>query len=348
VRICLIGLPGSGKSNVFRALTRGAPASTTSAGSFQVQTALVPIEDARLTALAELYNPRKLTPARVEIADVAAPADDEKRRRSLLGGELGNVVGSFDGLLHIVRCFDGELDAHAATAALDADLILSDLVKVDGRLEKLRAAMGRGKALPTYETDRQEQAALERLHPHLEAGRPVRELELAPAEEKLLRGFQLLSAKPLLVVLNLGDDTPVPAASSDSESLWIRGRLEADLAELDPADREEFLSEFGMEEPSGPRIMRRAFDILDRIHFFTVGEDEVRAWEVRGGATALDCAGAIHTDLAKGFIRAEVVPYDVLLAAGSMPAAKAQGAVRLEGKDKEIKDGEVLMIRFNV
>jgi ribosome-binding ATPase YchF (GTP1/OBG family) len=254
-----------------------------------------------------------------------------------------------------VRAFEGagagEPDPERDIRRLDAELALSDLAKIENRLARLEESLKRGKILPTHEADRAEQAVLGRLQPHVEAGRPVRDLALAGAEEKLLRGFQLLTAKPSLVVVNLPDTGAVDLPAYDhvaSTVTAVRGRLEADLVDLESDERAIFMTEFGLAELSHERIIRTAYELLARMNFFTVGEDEVRSWEVASGATALECAAAIHTDLAKGFIRAEVVGYDELLEAGSMAAAKAKGRVRLEGRDRAIADGEIIVVRFNV
>jgi GTP-binding protein YchF len=360
MRIGIIGLPASGKTTLFRIVTQGAAASPSSAGSFQVTTATVPVPDPRVEVLAEMYQPRKTTYARVELADVAGIAGDgDTTRDANLSGELANVLGRYDAFLHVVRAFDdgrgthplGPLDPARDVRRLDSDLLLSDLSKVTNRLERLAESLRRGKILPSHETDRLEQALLSRLQPHLESGLPVRDLALADTDEKLLRGFQLLTAKPVLVVLNLGDTGPAPALDYPhraSAVTSVRGRLEADLVDLDDDERAMFMSEFGLESLSHERLIHEAYRLLERINFFTVGDDEVRAWEVAANATTLDCAAAIHTDLAKGFIRAEVTGYDDLIAAGTMVAAKAKGKVRLEGRDKTVADGDIIVVRFNV
>jgi ribosome-binding ATPase YchF (GTP1/OBG family) len=186
----------------------------------------------------------------------------------------------------------------------------------------------------------------------VEQGKPIRDMELTPDEEKRLRGFQFLSAKPVLLVLNLGDEGKNPSLEyphQKSAITSVRGRLEMDIAQLETDDdRAMFMGEYGLTDLSAERMIRQSYDLLGRMAFFTVGDDEVRAWEVNRGATALEAAGAIHSDLARGFIRAEVVSYDDLMAAGSNAAAKAAGKVRLEGRDHIIQDGDIIVVRFNI
>jgi GTP-binding protein YchF len=263
-------------------------------------------------------------------------------------------------LLHVVRVFEDESVPHPLgsvnpardIAMLDTELSLTDLSKIENRLERLEGSLKKGKALPTFEDDQKEFEILSRLRPHVERGNPIRDIELTPDEEKRLRGFQFLSAKPVLLVLNLGDEGQEPQLEyphKRSAITSVRGRLEMDIAQLDTDDdRAMFMAEYGLTTLSVERIIRQSYDLLGRMAFFTVGDDEVRAWEVNRGATALECAGAIHSDLGRGFIRAEVVSYDDLMAAGSNAAAKAAGKVRLEGKEHIIQDGDIIVVRFNV
>jgi hypothetical protein len=355
MRIGIIGLPGAGKTTAFRVLTRGAAATTTQAGSYQVTTAMVAVPDPRVEVLSAMFKPKKTTHAQVEIADVAGlTVSEEVRRTEAVTGELTNVIGRYDAFVHVVRAFGnpmGPPDPEGDIAALDTELLLSDLSKVENRIERLEDSLKRGKALPSHETDRREMEVLSALQPHLESGSPVRDYALSDADEKLLRGFQLLTAKPVLLLVNLPDEGTAPEIAyphRDSTLEHFRGRLEADLVDLDSDERSVFMEEFGLRELSGERLIRQAYGLLGRMTFFTVGEDEVRAWEVAEGAPALECAAAIHTDLAKGFIRAEVVGYDDLVELGSLTEAKSKGRMRLEGKEQNIHDGEILVVRFNV
>jgi hypothetical protein len=362
MRIGIIGLPNSGKTTIFNVLTGGhAPTAAFSGGAFQVNTAVVAVPDARVNALSRMYNPKKTTPARVEYADIAGLGGAAEGKRDVsLSGELINAIANNDALLHVVRVFKDETVPHPLEsvnpardiATLEAELSLSDLSKIENRLERLAGNLKRGKTFPTFESDKEEFELLSRLKPHVDQGLPLRDFTLTADEEKRLRGYQFLSSKPMLLVLNLGDDAAAPAIDyphRKSAVTAVRGRLEMDIAQLtDEADRAMFMEEFGVTQLSAERIIRQSYALLGRMNFFTVGDDEVRAWEINRGASAVECAGAIHSDLARGFIRAEVVAYDDLMAAGSNAAAKAVGKVRLEGKEAVVNDGDIMVVRFNV
>ncbi|MBN1217633.1 MAG: redox-regulated ATPase YchF [Anaerolineae bacterium] len=362
MRIGIIGLPNSGKTTIFNVLTGGsAPTTAYSGGAFQVNTAIVNVPDERVDRLSQMYQPQKTTYARVEYADIAGLSGVESQERSVsLSGELMNAVGNNDALLQVVRVFDDATVPHPLETVnpardlvrLDTELSLSDLSKIENRLQRLQENLKRGKVMPTFEDDQKEFDLLNRLKPHVEQGLPIRDFHLTADEEKRLRGFQFLSAKPMLIVLNLGDDEEAPQIDyphQRSAVTSIRGRLEMDIAQLeDEADQKMFMEEYGLAELSAERVIRQSYNLLDRMNFFTVGGDEVRAWEVSRNATALECAGVIHSDLARGFIRAEVVGYNDLMAAGSHAAVKSLGKVRLEGKDHIIFDGDIITIRFNV
>lgn len=363
MRIGIIGLPNSGKTTIFNVLTGGsAPTAAYTGGTFQVNTAVVSVPDARVARLSEMYRPQKTTYARVEYADIAGLSGQvgAERRDVGLSGELMNAIANNDALLHVVRAFEDDnvphpldrIDPGADIASLDAELGLSDLSKIENRLERLEVSLKRGKAFPTFEDDRQEFEILSRLKPHVESGYPIRDFDLTAAEEKRLRGFQFLSAKPVLIMFNLGDNTQMPELDyphQNSAVTSVRGRLEMDIAQLeDEDDRAMFMAEYNLTALSTARIIRESYDLLGRMVFFTVGEDEVKAWEVNRGASALACAGAVHTDLARGFIRAEVVSFADLTAAGSNAAARSAGKIRLEGKDYAVQDGDIIVVRFNI
>lgn len=361
MRIGIIGLPNSGKTTIFNVLTGGsAPTAAYSGGTFQVNTAMVDVPDSRVDALSEMYNPKKTTHARVEYADIAGLSGAEESGGVNLSGELINAIANNDALLHVVRVFADETVPHPLEnvdpardiSRLDAELSLSDLSKIENRLERLEVSLKKGKAIPTFADDQKEYDILTRLKPHVEQGQPIRDFELTEDEAKRLRGFQFLSQKPVMLLFNLGDEGEAPQIDyphQKSDLTAVRGRLEMDIAQLeDEDDRAMFMEEYGVTELSSERIIRQSYDLLGRMNFFTVGEDEVRAWEVSRGATAIECAGAIHTDLARGFIRAEVVSYEDLMAAGSNAAAKSAGKVRLEGKDYVVEDGDIIVVRFNV
>ena len=363
MRIGIIGLPNCGKTTIFNVLTGGkAPTTAYTGGAFQVNTAVVPVPDPRVDALSQMYNPKKTTYARVEYADIAglSGSTDNQAKGVGLSGELMNAVANNDALLHVVRVFEDETVPHSLgsvnpardIASLDAELSLSDLSKIENRLERLQISLKKGKAIPTFEDDQKEYEILTHLKPHVEQGQPIRDFELTADEEKRLRGFQFLSAKPVLIIFNLGDEAEPPKIDyphQKSSTMAVRGRLEMDIAQLDNEDdRAMFMDEYNLTELSTARIIRESYNLLGRMVFFTTGEDEVRAWEVTKNAPAIECAGAIHSDLARGFIRAEVISYDDLMTTGSNTAAKAAGKVRLEGKDYIVHDGDIIVVRFNV
>jgi len=362
MRIGIIGLPNSGKTTIFNVLTGGSASTAAYAGgTFQVNTAIVNVPDARVDALSKMYNPQKTVYARVEYADIAGLSGaEDKDRRTTLSGELMNAIANNDALLHVVRIFSDDnvphpletIDPARDIANLDAELSLSDLSKIENRLERLQENLKRGKVIPTFEEDQKEAELLNRLKPHVEQGFPMRDFELTNDEEKRLRGYQFLSAKPMVIVFNLGDDEEPPQIAyphQKSALIAVRGRLEMDIAQLDDEDdRAMFMEEYNLTELSAERIIRQSYNLLGKMNFFTVGDDEVRAWEVNQNATAVECAGAIHSDLARGFIRAEVFSYNDLMAAGSEAAVKSAGKLKLEGKEHAINDGDIISVRFNV
>jgi hypothetical protein len=258
-----------------------------------------------------------------------------------------------DGFLQVVRAFEnptvphlsGSIDPARDLAALNGELLLNDLIAVERKLERLNEDVRKGN-VKDKGLHAQELAVFTRLHDALAADRPLRAVELSPVEEKLIASYQLLTRKPMLVVFNIGEDQP-PTLPDAQHSVALQGKLEMEIAQLPPDEAQMFLQEYGIEEPSLSRMIKLSYDLLGLLSFFTVGEDEVRAWTVRRGATAPEAAGEIHTDLQKGFIRAEVFSYDDLTAAGGIPEVKARGKLRLEGKDYVVQDGDILNIRFS-
>ncbi len=354
MRLGIIGLSQSGKTTVFNALTRGNAPLTMSGGRFEVHTAVVDVPDPRVDALSEMFKPRRTIYAKVTYADIAGL---EGKASGDISGPLLNQLTQMDGLVHVVRCFEdpsvphpmGSVDPLRDVAAMDAEFLLNDLIAVERKLERLEEEWK--KSARDRKQIEQEQALFKKLHEALSEEIPLRDVELTPAEEKLLAGFGFLSRKPLLILFNLGEGQEAPQLDyphKRSAVASLMGKLEMEIAQLPPEDAEIFLAEYGIEEPGLNRVIRLSYELLGLISFFTVGEDEVRAWTVRRGATAPEAAGVIHTDLQKGFIRAEVISYDDLMAAGSMAAARKEGKLRLEGKDYIVQDGDILHIRFNV
>ena len=363
MRLGIIGLPQSGKTTVFNALTRGdrPVGQMTGGGRFEVQTAVVPVPDPRVDVLSGLFKPRKTIYAQVTYADIAGveATVDGGGEKGGFSGPLLNQLATMDGYLHVVRAFDspmvphpnGSVDPRRDLAAVDAELLLNDMLAVERKLERLtedaRKGIVKDKGLHT-----QELALFTKLQEALAADKPLRDLALAPVEDRLLASFQLLTRRPMLVVYNVGDDKPDLAALpaydfAYSAVVALQGKLEMEIAQLAPDEAAMFLEEYGIAEPSLNRMIKLSYDLLGLESFFTVGEDEVRAWTVRRGATAPEAAGEIHTDLQKGFIRAEVASYDDLVQAGGYSELKALGKLRLEGKEYVVQDGDILNIRFS-
>jgi len=360
MQIGIIGFPNSSKTTIFNALTRGRVETTpVPASTAEVHTAMVDVPDPRVGVLSGMFHPRKTTYAQVQYNDIAGLAPGVGKNGGIPGALL-NALNQNDALLHVVRAFEddtvphpeGSVDPARDLAALDTELLLSDLLIVETRLERLQKDLQSSQPA-RREAAAREQALLLRLKEALEAGMPLRDVDLTPEEEKSLRGFAFLTLKPVLVAVNIGDDGESVAASlgydhKRTRVIELRGRLEMEIAQMEGDEARAFLAEYGISEPTLNRLIRTSYELLGLQSFFTVGEDEVRAWTVRRGATAVEAAGAIHSDLARGFIRAEVVAYDDLIAAGSLAAAKERGTLRLQGKDYVVRDGDILNIRFNV
>ncbi|HZD11770.1 MAG TPA: redox-regulated ATPase YchF [Candidatus Binatia bacterium] len=358
MKLGIIGLPGAGKTTILNALTGGnAPTGRSVAGRFDVLTAVVDVPDPRVDALAELFEPRKVTYAKVTYTDVAG-LDKGIGESGALSGALVNHLGSLDGFLHVVRAFENELAPHREGSvdplrdlyALDAELLISDLIVVETRIERLQTSLQKS-ALKDKASAQTELALFGRLQNALTDEVPLRHLKLSDEERRMLRGYGFLTLKPVLVVFNIGDEQDeidVTYPQENSVLVNLRGKLEEELAQLEGEDLALFMAEYGVEERGLSRIIALSYDLLGLQSFFTVGEDEVRAWTIERGATALDAAATIHTDLARGFIRAEVVPYDELLASGSLAAARAAGKLRLEGKLYMVQDGDIVHVKFNL
>jgi hypothetical protein len=362
VRIAIIGLPNSSKTTVFNALTRGhSDTAAFSSGKFEVNTGVVNVPDVRVDRLVAMFKPRKMAYAQVTYADISGL--DKGVGKGGLTGSLLNALSESDALLHVVRAFEDASVAHSEASVdprrdieiVDIELLLSDLGIVEKRIERLQAELARGAAKDKRAANEAELELLLRLQAHLIAEKPLRDLDLTPAETKMLRNFGLLTLKPMLVVVNVGDHMPDDGLTrfsfyqhKQTIVVPLQGRLEMDLAQMTPEEAAEFLPEYGITEPGLNRLIRVSYDLLGLQSFFTVGEDEVRAWTIAVGATAVEAAGVIHSDLAKGFIRAEVVSYDALIAAGSLAAAGKNAQLRLEGRDYVVKDGDILNIRFNL
>ena len=355
MRLGIIGLPQSGRTTLFNALTRGDVPVTTSGGRFDVHTAVVNVPDERLDRLTELYRPEKEIYARVTYADIAGL---DGSATGGISGPLLNQLAQMDGFLHVVRCFEnqhaphpaGSIDPQRDIVAMDAELLLNDLISVERKLERLAEERKKGGGRDKAVIER-EAALFERMQASLSAETPLRDVELSEEEGKILSGYGFLTRKPVLLVFNLGDGGSSPEIDYPhrrSSQVALQGKLEMEIAQLPAGEAQVFLEEYGIAEPGLNLVIRHSYNLLGLISFFTVGEDEVRAWTVPAGSNALEAAGAIHTDLQKGFIRAEVIAWDDLVALGGLPEARAKGKLRLEGKEYLLQDGEVMHVRFNV
>lgn len=350
----IIGLPQVGKTTLFRILTK---ANVDAKGGQATHVGVAKVPEPRLLELAKLYNPKKITYADVKYVDLAG-VQKERMRESL--ASLRDV----DVIAHVIRVFDdpsvphseGSIDPVRDVTDLDLELILSDHEQVSKRLERVEKDLKKKKD----NLLELEKATLEKCKAHLEAEKPLRELELTPEERKPIGGFLFLSARPMLYVLNLGDDEAADMDKAvekhklstlqgrpNTAVVAVCGRLEAELSEMAESEAAELLSSYGLKEPGLNRMIRATYDLMGLIAFFTAGEPEVRAWTIRKGSTAVKAAGEIHSDIERGFIRAEVVSCANLLAAGSLAAAKEKAQVRLEGKEYIVQEGDVILFRHS-
>lgn len=357
LRAALIGFPSSGKSTLFRLMTSAAEAPK---GRGNVAVGISKVPDARLNTLTAMYNPKKRVPATVEFTDIMAPTRT---------GALVDVAGyrTADALVHVVRAFHDESVPHPASLVdpardartMDEELMLADLGVAERRLERIQKDLKRGKSVELE----LERALIKQCSTELEQGRPLRALDLDWDERKLLKGFQFLSAKPLLVVINLDEANIAEAGTAIDRAVALSGlgefltggatkavtvcaKIELEIAQLDAEDAKAFMADLGLSESGLDRVIRTSYDLLGYMSFFTVGEDECRAWSIARGTPAKVAAGEIHSDIERGFIRADVVAYDVLTGRGSMAACKEHGEVRVEGKKYVVQDGDVINFRF--
>ncbi len=352
MKLGIIGLPQSGKTTIFNALTRGNTPTTASAGRIEIHQAVVDVPDPRVDKLSSMFKPKKTIYAKVTYADIAGL--ETGAAKSGISGQLLNQLNQMDGLLLVIRSFiddnvmhpNGSVNPKRDLDTMLNELLLNDLIAVERKLERLideRKKGGTDKVLNERQT-----VLFTRLHEALNTGQPLRKLEYTPEEAKELSSFGLLTRKPILTVFNLGEGQSAPSIELDHPSVSLKGKLEMEIAQLNAEDAELFMQEYGIEELSLSKMIRLSYDLLQLQSFFTVGEDEVRAWTTRRGAHAQEAAGEIHTDLQRGFVRAEVVAYEDLIGLGSMNEAKIKGKLRLEGKEYPVKDGDIVHIRFNV
>jgi len=362
MKIGIIGLPNSGKTTVFNALTGGsAETAAYSSGTLEPNLATVKVPDQRLNVLAGMYKPKKTTFADVQYIDVAGLSGSAHESGGLAPAFL-NYISQVDALLHVVRAFEDSnvphsqdsVDVRRDIETVDLELAFSDLAIIERRLQRLTGEIGKT-AGKEKELRIEERDILQRLQAGLETDVPIRDAGLTPDEEKLLRGYQFLSAKPLLIVLNVDENqltsdlvTSIDYPHARSAVVALAGKVEAEIAQLDAEDARAFLDDLGIKEPARERAIGASYDLLGLVSFLTAGPDEVRAWPINRGTPALEAAGTIHSDIQRGFIRAEVVAYTDLVAAGAMADAKKRGTVRMEGKTYIVQDGDICNFLFNI
>jgi GTP-binding protein YchF len=357
MKIGLIGRPKSGKTTLFNLLTGAAvPTSRFDSGKAELHAGIARVPDDRVARLSEMFKPKKTTYATFEVVDLAGIAPGER------GGLEAREFRNADALLHVVRAFPDPTGAPPEPRRdiedLEVELILADLEVVDRRLERLEAGIKKRRT----DADVKEQEILRRLKDRLEAESPIRAVELGEDDARAVRGFTFLSQKPILHCLNL-DEKDIATGADVVEAFglagvaerprtaigWVSAVIEAEVAQLAGGEQQAFLQDLGLTEPAIRRVLRDCYALLGLVSFFTVGEDEVRAWPIPRGTRAQDAAGTVHSDIARGFIRAEVNGYEELVAAnGSFAELRAKGQLRLEGKDYVVQDGEVCHFRFNV
>ena len=365
MKLGIVGLPNVGKSTLFNAITRaGAQAANYPFCTIEPNTGVVPVPDARLDVLAEMYQPKKVTPATVEFVDIAGLVKGASKGEGL-GNKFLSHIREVDAIVHVVRCFedeniihvDGSIDPARDIEVIQLELIFADLETVERRAEKANHLLRNG--------DKKVAAEAElgaRLKVHLESGKPVRTFPMTDDEREIVSGWFLLTDKPVIYAANIADsdigtdeeNLPYVKAVKDiagaegSQVFTISAQIEEEIAQMESAEKQEFLNELGLGQSGLDRLITACYSLLGLISFLTAGADECRAWTIKNGTKAPQAAGKIHTDFERGFIRAEVVAFDDLKTLGSMSACRDKGLVRSEGKEYVMKDGDIVLFRFNV
>lgn len=364
MKLGMVGLPNVGKSTLFNAITNaGAQSANYPFCTIEPNVGMVSVPDERLDKLAEMYEPDKFTPATIEFVDIAGLVKGASQGEGL-GNKFLSHIREVDAIIHVVRCFenddithvDGTIDPARDIETINLELILSDLGILSRRLDNRKKAMKGNKTIAA------EVAFLERLVSELEQGKTARSVEMSDDELDYLKEVSLLTIKPVIYACNMGENDFLNgiesnkfyskvkeiAAYEGSETFPICAEMEAQIAELEPEEKEMFLEDMGLEKAGLDRLIKKSYDLLGLISYLTAGKPEVRAWTIKKGTKAPQAAGKIHTDFERGFIRAEVVAFDDLMKCGTMAAAKEKGLVRSEGKEYVMNDGDIVLFRFNV